>query len=146
MYMIAGITAVSGGILCIPGIYTRINLKASDVHIIVPYFQGIIGSFMCLWGIFLIIHAVFFCFEWLSEGWILYWLTYFIAGVCNTFTGFLFGFGLIQRVVIRKLPGELVVKAQEQHRTLTTIQILSGCVSIAAGAWTIVFNMLTIRI
>lgn len=146
MYMIAGITAVIGGVLCIPGIYARINPNISFIHIIIVYIQGISGIFICLWGFFIVSNTVFFCFEWLYEGWILYWLTYFFAGVCNIYIGCLLGFGMIQRITIRKIPGESVAKAEEYHRTLITVQIVSGCIGSAAGTWAIIFSTLAIRI
>ena len=145
MYISAGIAAIVVGVFCIPGIYSKINPDISDIHKKIAYIQGSFGFIVCLWGIILIINAIISGLNWLSEGWIFYWITFFITGTFIMCTGFLLGFGMIQQITISRIPGDLKIRAQEFHRKLVNIYLPLGFISIALGVWVIVFHKFTAR-
>ncbi|MBN2441300.1 MAG: hypothetical protein JXJ04_08135 [Spirochaetales bacterium] len=143
MHLMAGIVAIAGGVLCMPGIYTRIIKNVIEINRTITNILLISGFFICICGIFLIIHSYIISVTWLSMGWIVYWLIYNVAGICAAMTGFLTGFGMIQIHIIDRVPDDLKLKAQAHIRILGTIQIILGLISIILGVVSIIFNSST---
>ncbi len=105
---------------------------------IVP-FQGWIGFAVCLWGLWIIIHAL------LNVGVIslvpIWWLTYLLTGVISAGLGFLLGYGLLSKFILSKNPAA-AAKGEALLAKLTKIQIPLGVAGMGWGVWSLISTFL----
>ena len=145
MFFSAGISVLVCGFISVLSLYSKLRPNAKNVQRIIVIFQGWFGFLVCLWGIFSIIVSIVPNIRWLTSGWILYWITFIFTGICNCFSGFLLGFGLIEQIGISKAGEAYSEKALEIRGPLVAVQVVFGFICLGTGAWAIIFETMSLR-
>lgn len=98
-------------------------------------FQGWIGFVVCLWGLWIVIHAL------INAGVIsvvpVWWVTYLLTGLISAGLGFLLGYGLLSKFILSKNP-TAAAKGEEILAKLTKIQIPLGVAGMVWGIWSLI--------
>lgn len=140
MGIVSGIVLIVLGGLCLPGLVAKKSPKAKDLLDKITPFQGMIGLVVFFWGTWGIISSLL-SISWLGS-WPLWWVTRLAGNVLNFAGGLILGFGMIQKLVLSRLPEEAQEKALELREKLISFQTPIGLAALITGAWVIVYELI----
>lgn len=140
MGLINGLVLIILGGLCVPGIIAKKNPKAKELLDKIVPVQGTLGLVVFLWGIWGVISSI------LSLGiistWPLSWITGLAGSVISFAGGAILGWGMIQKKLLTKAPADVVEKAEEVYKKLTSLQEKIGVIALITGAWTVLYSVI----
>ncbi len=140
MGLITGLTLIILGGLCIPGIIAKKSPKAKELlNKIVPL-QGTLGIALFAWGIWGIIGGLT-SLSWLGS-WPLWWTTRLAGNVICFAGGAILGWGMIQKLILKKAPADVVAKAENAYLKLVSFQEKIGITAIIVGIWVILYELI----
>jgi hypothetical protein len=141
MIILLGIGLLLVGVLCLPSRIVKKRPEAQETITKITKYQGWIGNIAAIWGIVELIYAL----RWagiMSLGLVALWLTMFIGSLLVVVVGVLLGFGMIQQNLLNKASADAQKKIQGVIDKVATIQVPLGYVSIAGGAWAIIYYII----
>src|ERR1700741_4290807 len=143
MVLITGLVLLMLGVLAAA---SSIVAKRPDAQVyidkLVPY-QGWLGFFSCLWGIWIIINAVLHL-NWFTfiPGW---WMTYASTGALNAALGLLLGYALLTKFIFSH-SAEAARRGEQVRLSIVPYQVVLGYCAIALGIWTLFATMFLYRL
>ncbi|WP_037571024.1 hypothetical protein [Spirochaeta cellobiosiphila] len=140
MGLIGGIVLIVLGGLCLPSLVAQKSPKAKEFLDKITPFQGTLGLVVFVWGLWGIISSI------LSLGiigtWPVQWVSSLVANIINFAGGLILGFGMIQKLMLSKLPEEAQAKAVILRDKLVGFQTKIGIVALIFGVWVILYSVL----
>lgn len=140
MGIIDGIVLLILGGLCLPSLVAEKSPKAKELLEKIAVYQGILGLVVFVWGTWGIISSIL-GLSWLGS-WPLQWATLLVASLVNFAGGLILGFGMIQKLLLSKLPEEAQAKAVALREKLVGYQTKIGLAALIAGVWVIVYYLI----
>ena len=137
--MIYGISLIILGILAAPSLILSRRPDAKDLLDKITPYQGWMGLVFCVWGIWVIIQAVFKIG--LLGSFPIWWLTWISAGVLLALLGFILGYGMINKLVLSKNE-EAKEKGEQLLAKLAPIEGKLGLFAIILGIWVIIASLI----
>lgn len=135
-----GIVLLILGGLCLPSLVAKKSPKAKELLDKIAVYQGILGLVVFFWGTWGLISSVT-TIGWLGT-WPLWWATRLAGNALNFAGGLILGFGMIQKMVLVKLPEEAQAKALELREKLVSFQTPIGMAALIAGVWVVVYELI----
>jgi len=141
-----GIALIVLGVLSAASLIIAKKPNAADLINKITPFQGWIGIFACLWGIWGIIWAIISIGS-LGLGlfWVIWWLTSMLGSILLAVLGFILGYGLITKYAFGKNE-EAKTKGDAILAKLAPLQGTLGIVAIIVGVWFVVSWILTLAL
>lgn len=139
MGILNGIILLVLGGLCLPSLVAKKSPKAKELLDKITPYQGMLGLVVFCWGTWGIISSVL-SLSWLGT-WPLWWVTRLAGNVLNFAGGLILGFGMIQKMVLSRLPESAQGKAIELREKLVGFQSTIGIAALITGVWVIVYEL-----
>ena len=138
--LINGITLIILSLIAVPSLILAKKPNAQELLNKVAPFQGWIGVVFCFWGIWGLISAIL-SIGWLTNGWVISWVTWALYALVETTLGFILGYSLIVKYVLSKneTAKEKGAKVLEK---LLPLQGKLGILGLIVGAWCIICSFM----
>jgi len=138
-----GISLLVLGILAAASLIIAKKPNAAElINKITPY-QGWIGIFACLWGLWGIIWSII-SIGTLGLGifWAIWWITLLVGSVLQAVLGFILGYALISKYALSKNE-EAKAKGEKILAKLAPLSGTLGIIAIVFGLWIIVASIIS---
>ena len=137
--MIYGITLILLSIIAVPSLILAKKPNAQELLDKIEPYQGWIGLFFCLTGVWGIISAF------LNIGWLtslpIWWITLLAGSLVQAVLGFMLGFGMLNKLLLSKNEAAQQKAAVLREKLAPKLGKL-GVFGLAVGGWMIVASFL----
>ena len=139
MGLITAIVLIVCGVLAAASVIAKFQPNSQQfIDKLVPY-QGWIGFFVCLWGLYTVVFACLLNLG-LLHHWPVLWVTILATGALEFGLGFLLGFGLLTKYMLSKNETAMA-KGQQLRAKLANVQIPMGLAGIGLGVWCLIASL-----